>query len=133
MLHKNRIHCDILCIYYDKYFRTKHTKEETLEKVTHSGLDDNDDDCNDHLKIYEEDLYLSDVSEKLDDLASGTFNSKIDKQPNVSYNLFTIGPMESPKHERIKHGVKEYRMLVRTKTDCIEVRIFLIVLINNHY
>jgi len=125
-----------LCIYYDKYFRTKHTKEETLEKVvTHSDLDDNDDDCNDYLKIYEEDLYLSDtdVSEKLDDLASGKTNSKIDKQQNVSYNLFTIGPMESPKHERIKHGLKEYRILVRTKTDGIEVRIFLIVLINNQY
>lgn len=78
-------------------------------------------------------MYLSDTdnSEKSNNLASGTTktetDSKIEKEQNVSYNFFTIGPMDHSDHDRVKHGVKEYKMLVRTKTDGIEVRICLIL------
>lgn len=104
-------------------------KEDKLkEKKTanHSDSDSNNSSYNDYLKDYEEDLYLPDIdkSEKSDDLANDKTDFLIDKGSNVSYNLFTIGPTESPEHERIIHGVKEYQMLVRTKTDGIEVRVF---------
>lgn len=109
----------MLCIHHSKYFRTKEDKSK-------EAAYDSDSDCsfNDYLKDYEEALYSSSAEEpkKSDDLASGKINSN---KQNVSYKLFTIGPTESSQHERIKHGIKEYKMLVRTKTDGIEVGIFL--------
>lgn len=129
-VYKNRI------CYHDEYFRTKHTKEDKLEKANLSDSDNSS--FYDYLN--KEDLYLSDVDEpgKSDNLASDKTDFKVNEEQNVSYELFTIGPTESPQHERIKHGVKEYQMLVRVKTDGIEVRIFLycfliLILINNQY
>lgn len=115
-------------MYYDKYFRAKHMKEDKLEEAANYS-DTESDLCNDHLKIYEEDLYLSEEEgpEKSDDLASGKTDSKINEQQNVLYNLFTLGPVASSDHDQIKHNIKEYKMLVRTKTDGKEVRIFLIL------
>lgn len=113
----------ILYYYIFRYFKTN-MKEDKLEKTAnHSDSDSNDSSFNDYLKDYEEDLYLPDI-DKSEKSANGKTDFKIDKEPNVSYNLFTIGPTESPQHERIIHGVKEYKMLVRTKTDGIEVRVF---------
>lgn len=112
--------------------RTKCKKEDKPENAANQDSE-NDDSFNDYLKDYEEALYLSDTdnSEKSNNLASGTTktetDSKIEKEQNVSYNFFTIGPMDHSDHDRVKHGVKEYKMLVRTKTDGIEVRICLIL------
>lgn len=39
----------------------------------------------------------------------------------VSYNLFTIGPLLSEQNELMKDVIKEYKMLVRTKTHGFEV------------
>lgn len=39
----------------------------------------------------------------------------------VSYNLFTIGPLLSEQNELMKDVIKEYKMLVRTKTHGVEV------------
>jgi len=116
----------LLCIYYDKYFRTKHTIEDKLEKAANYSDSDNNDNnlSNYYLKIFDEDLCLSDT----DDLTSDKIYSKINKK-NVSYNLFEIGQTDLPEHERIKHGVKVYQMLVRTKTDGVEVRIFLVFIL----
>lgn len=103
-------------------------KEDKLENTAnYSDSDSNDSNSsfNDCLKDYKEDLkrYLSntDKSEKSNDLANDKTDFKMDKESNVSYKLFTIGPTESLQHERIK-SVKEYQMLVRTKTDSIEVK-----------
>ncbi|KAG5326460.1 ICE2 protein, partial [Acromyrmex heyeri] len=98
--------------------KTKHTIEDKLEKAAnHSNSDSNDNNLsNYYLKIFDKDLCLSDT----DDLASDKTDSKINKK-NVSYNLFEIGQMDLPEHERIKHGVKVYQMLVRTKTDGVEM------------
>lgn len=128
-MHKNQILYVITNI-----LRTKCTKEDKPENAANHPDSDNDSNSsNDHLKIYEEDLYLSDTdkSEKLDDIASGItkteMDSKIEKEQNISYKLFTIGPMESSDHDRVKHNMKEYKMLVRTKTDGVEVRIYFIL------
>ncbi|KYN14089.1 NMDA receptor-regulated protein 2 [Trachymyrmex cornetzi] len=98
--------------------KTKHTTEDKLEKATnHSDSNSNDNNLSNYdLKIFDEDLYSSDT----DDLASDKTDSKINKK-NVSYNLFEIGQTDLPEHERIKHGVKVYQMLVRTKTDGVEM------------
>ncbi|KYN40421.1 NMDA receptor-regulated protein 2 [Trachymyrmex septentrionalis] len=98
--------------------KRKHTIEDKLEKAAnHTDSDSNDNDLsNYYLKIFDKDLCLSDT----DDLASDKTDSKINKK-NVSYNLFEIGQTDLPEHERIKHGVKVYRMLVRTKTDGVEM------------
>ena len=103
-------------------------KEDKLEEAA-NYLDAESDLCNDHLKSYEEDLYFSEEEEpgKSDDLASGKTDSKINEQQNVLYQLFTLGPVASSDHELIKQRVKEYKMLVRTKIDGKEVRIFLIL------
>ncbi|XP_012137009.1 uncharacterized protein LOC100874657 isoform X1 [Megachile rotundata] len=47
--------------------------------------------------------------------------SEISLEDNVSYKLFSIGPQSSEQNELIKNVVKEYRILVRTKTDGFEV------------
>lgn len=115
-------------MYHNYYFRMQHTKENKPEKTTvQSDLDNIDLECsaefNDYLKIYEEDLYSSEPHESSDDLENG--DSTNDTKTNVMYKLFTIGPTESLNHELEKHDVKEYQMLIRTKTDGIEVRISL--------
>ncbi|XP_072767674.1 uncharacterized protein [Anoplolepis gracilipes] len=101
----------------------KHTKEKKSEKATvHSDLNDVDIECsaefNDYLKIYEEDLYVSE-SESSNNVAND--NKTNDTKINVMYKLFTIGPTECLNYELGKHDVKKYQMLVRTKTDGIEV------------
>lgn len=109
----------------------QHTKENKSENVTiHSDLDNIDLECsaefNDYLKIYEEELYEPSDAQKSknsDDLTSGNDTNSI--KTNVMYKLFTIGPTESLNQELGKHDVKEYQMLVRTKTDGTEVRISL--------
>lgn len=105
--------------------------EDKLEKAAnHSDSNSDDNDLsNYYLNIFDQDLCLSDTdkSEKLDS-ASDKTDSKINKK-NVSYNLFEIGQTDLLEHERIKHGVKVYQMLVRTKTDGVEVRIFLILIL----
>ncbi|CAK9821491.1 Little elongation complex subunit 2 [Anthophora retusa] len=40
---------------------------------------------------------------------------------NVSYKLFTIGPQFSEQNELMKNVIKEYRLLIRTKTDGFEI------------
>lgn len=113
----------MILYYIFRYFKTK-IKEDKPKKTANSDSDSNDSSYNDYLKDYEEDLYLPNIdkSEKSDDLANTDL--KKNREQNVSYNLFTIGPTESPEHERIINGVKEYQMLVRTKIDGIEVRLF---------
>lgn len=106
----------------------QHTKENKSENVTiHSDLGNMDLECsaefNDYLKIYEEELYEPSDAQKSDDLTSGNKTNNI--KTNVMYKLFTIGPTESLNQELGKHDVKEYQMLVRTKTDGTEVRISL--------
>ncbi|XP_024869019.1 uncharacterized protein LOC112452837 [Temnothorax curvispinosus] len=103
---------------------TKHMKkEDKSEKAANSDTDSNDSTFYNYLNNFEEDLALSDPDEPghSDNPANGETDFKMDMKQNVSYKLFTIGPAESPQHERIKHGVKEYQMLVRTKTDGIEM------------
>lgn len=54
-------------------------------------------------------------------------SSLINKGQNVTYKLFTIGPTESQNQcKLIKDLPKEYQILIRTKTDGIEVRISLV-------
>ncbi|XP_011859214.1 PREDICTED: little elongation complex subunit 2-like isoform X2 [Vollenhovia emeryi] len=94
------------------------TKEKP-ESATNCS-DSDDSTCNDYLKIYEEDLYLSDT-DKSDNLTNVQTDFKMDKEQNVSYNLFRLGPsLEFLQQEKMS-GVKEYKMLVRTKTDGIEM------------
>ncbi|EFN68808.1 NMDA receptor-regulated protein 2 [Camponotus floridanus] len=107
--------------------KMQHTKENKSENITiHSDLGNMDLECsaefNDYLKIYEEELYEpsdEQKSENSDDLTSGNETNNI--KTNVMYKLFTIGPTESLNQELGKHDVKEYQMLVRTKTDGTEV------------
>ncbi|XP_017789945.1 PREDICTED: uncharacterized protein LOC108572256, partial [Habropoda laboriosa] len=40
---------------------------------------------------------------------------------NVSYKLFTIGPQFSEQNELMKNVIKEYKLLIRTKTDGFEI------------
>lgn len=42
-------------------------------------------------------------------------------EDNVSYKLFAIGPQSLEQNELMKNVIKEYKMLVRTKTDGFEV------------
>ncbi|XP_018399079.1 PREDICTED: uncharacterized protein LOC108776846 [Cyphomyrmex costatus] len=101
--------------------KIKYTKEDKLEKAANSDSNSNDNDLFDYyLKIFEEDLCGSNKSKKSDNLASDK-TDKINKKTNVSYNLFEIGQTDLPEHERIKHEVKVYQILVRTKTDGIEM------------
>ncbi|KAL0116753.1 hypothetical protein PUN28_009992 [Cardiocondyla obscurior] len=103
----------------DTLEKTEHTSEIKSEKdANNENLESDDNLFNDYLKNYEEDLYLSDIDET-NNLASDKIDSHKIEEQNVSYNLFTIGPMES-QHEQIKIGVKDYQMLVRTKSDGIE-------------
>lgn len=112
--------------FVDEEFKGKmqHTKENKSENVTiHSDLGNMDMECsaefNDYLKIYEEELYEPSDAQKSDDLTSGNKTNNI--KTNVMYKLFTIGPTESLNQELGKHDVKEYQMLVRTKSDGTEV------------
>ncbi|XP_011708117.1 PREDICTED: little elongation complex subunit 2-like isoform X1 [Wasmannia auropunctata] len=118
--------------------RFRQTKEDKPEKAAYHSDSDNDSNSNDYLKVYEEDLYASNTDAgksdnlasgktdskiddelgELDDLASGETNLKTNEQQNVSYNLFMIGPVN---FEQTIHGVKKYKILVRTKTDGIEM------------
>ncbi|KAL6264947.1 hypothetical protein P5V15_005043 [Pogonomyrmex californicus] len=97
----------------------KFKKNQSKKNVDHSDSDS--DDSNSHLKLYEEDLYLSDTdkSEKSDNSANDDkTDSETDMQQNVSYKLFTIGPESL--NQKVKHNMKDYKMLVRTKIDGIE-------------
>lgn len=50
-------------------------------------------------------------------------DSTSDNQSNVTYKLFTIGPRESSDCSKLmKEEMKEFHMLVRTKTDGVEVK-----------
>ncbi|XP_012231570.1 uncharacterized protein [Linepithema humile] len=85
-------------------------------------LDSDDSECSyssiNHLKDYEKDLYLSDTDES--EFASE--NEVPETHKNVSYKVFTIEPAEFvDQHDQVTHAVKKYRMLVRTKTEGIEV------------
>jgi len=93
--------------------------------------DDNGEDCSDsiidHLKIDESDMFLTSNEEnKLDystyDTKTDT-NSKMIKKQEVSYRLFTIETQSQDYDER--RDMKEYKILVRSKLDGIEVIIFL--------
>ncbi|XP_053987491.1 uncharacterized protein LOC128880932 isoform X1 [Hylaeus volcanicus] len=42
---------------------------------------------------------------------------QVNTKENVSYKLFSIGPQSSEQNELMKNVIKEYKMLVRTKTD----------------
>lgn len=58
-------------------------------------------------------------------------SSSMNTQQNVTYKLFTLGPAESKELRNrqcklMKDVPKEYQILVRTKTDYIEVQIFLV-------
>ncbi|XP_028050349.1 uncharacterized protein LOC105838508 [Monomorium pharaonis] len=84
--------------------KAKHMKEDKLEEKAGNYSDTESDLANDHLKIYEEDLYSlhddlylsdEDKSEKSSDPASDKVDSKIDEQQNVSYNLKTDEPGKS--------------------------------------
>jgi len=95
--------------------------------------DDNDEDCSDstidHLQIDEPDMFLTSNEEnKLDystyDIKTDT-NPKMIKKQKVSYKLFTIETQSQDYDER--RDMKEYKILVRSKLDGIEVIIFLIL------
>jgi len=88
--------------------------------------DDNGEDCSDS-KIDESDMFLTSNEEnKLDystyDTKTDT-NSKMIKKQEVSYRLFTIETQSQDYDER--RDMKEYKILVRSKLDGIEVIIFL--------
>jgi len=94
--------------------------------------DDNDENCSDltvgHLKIDESDIFLN--SDKENKLDYSTYNTKTNTNPkmikkNVSYRLFTIETQSQDYDER--RDTKEYKILVRSKSDGIEVIIFLIL------
>ncbi|XP_029053791.1 uncharacterized protein LOC114881233 isoform X5 [Osmia bicornis bicornis] len=53
------------------------------------------------------------------DTQNKTFKTNL--KGNISYKLFTIGPQLSEQNELMKNVAKEYRMLVRTKTDGFEI------------
>nr|XP_034194175.1 uncharacterized protein LOC117610656 isoform X2 [Osmia lignaria]XP_034194176.1 uncharacterized protein LOC117610656 isoform X2 [Osmia lignaria]XP_034194177.1 uncharacterized protein LOC117610656 isoform X2 [Osmia lignaria]XP_034194178.1 uncharacterized protein LOC117610656 isoform X2 [Osmia lignaria] len=53
------------------------------------------------------------------DTQNKTFKTNL--KGNISYKLFTIGPQLSEQNGLMKNVAKEYRMLVRTKTDGFEI------------
>lgn len=103
-------------------------KDECDKSMAHFS---DDSECShssiNHLKDYEEDLYFSDT-DKLEELTSeNEVHSEAHK--NVTYKVFTIGPADCvDQHVQVTHPVKKYRMLVRKKTEGVEVRIFSIFL-----
>ncbi|XP_076162489.1 uncharacterized protein LOC143144216 isoform X2 [Ptiloglossa arizonensis] len=48
-------------------------------------------------------------------------SSAMAMEDNVSYKLFAIGPQSLEQNELMKNVIKEYKMLVRTKTDGFEI------------
>nr|XP_031828203.1 uncharacterized protein LOC116425111 [Nomia melanderi] len=48
-------------------------------------------------------------------------NSATTVKDNVSYKLFSIGPQSSEQNELMKNVIKEYKILVRTKTDGFQI------------
>lgn len=58
-------------------------------------------------------------------LGVGKKRCKANTADNVSYKLFTIGSQASEQNELMKNVIKEYKILVRTKTDGFEVCIYL--------
>lgn len=121
---------DVNC---EKLLKLEEEYENTLTKIDNE-LSSNASEKNESFEETLTQQNLTNCEESLHTTASNfcnTFNSTSnediqngtsEKMENcVSYNLFKIGPLLSERNELMKDVIKEYKMLVRTKTHGFEI------------
>ncbi|CAL7935085.1 unnamed protein product [Xylocopa violacea] len=97
-------------------------KDDYIEDISKHGNVKSDTNSSGNVLNSNECLHTTSNSYDISINNRGTKNENSQlTEDNVSYKLFTIGPQLSEQNDLMKDVIKEYRILVRTKTDGYEI------------